>query len=59
MNNKEEIENENIELGISIPLLTQDEMNGIDINIDSVIDKFLKMYVKRKDLVIAQHIIDK
>lgn len=59
MNNKEEIENKNIKLEVSIPLLTQEEINRIDIYMDGIINKFTKMIVKEKDLAIAQYIIDK
>lgn len=55
--NKEEIEN--IKLGTSIPLLTQEEINGININMNEIINKFTKMVVKEKDLAIAQHIIQR
>ena len=59
MNSKEEIKNENIKLEISIPLLTQEEINRIDIYMDGIINKFTKMIVKEKNLAIAQYIIDK
>ena len=55
--NKEEIEN--IKLGTSIPLLTQEEINGIDINMNEIINKFTKMVVREKDLVITQHIMQR
>ena len=55
--NKEEIEKEDRELKISIPLLTQEEINGIDINMNEMIDQFTKMVIKEKDLIIAQYII--
>lgn len=53
--NKEE--NENMKFKVSIPLLTQEEINGIDININEMINKFTQILVKEKDLAIAQHII--
>ena len=55
--NKEEIEKESRGISISIPLLTQEEINGIDLNMNEIVNKFTKMFVKEKDLVIAQHII--
>lgn len=55
--NKEEIEN--IKLGTSIPLLTQEEINGIDINMNEIINKFTKMVVREKDLVITQYIMQR
>lgn len=54
--NKEEIEKEE---KISIPLLTQEEINGIDINMNEFINQFTKMLIKEKDLAIAQHIIQR
>ena len=53
--NKEE--NKNMKFEASIPLLTKEEINGIDINMNGIINKFTKMFVKEKDLAIAQHII--
>ena len=55
---KEEIE-EDRGISINIPLLTQEEINGIDRNINEIINKFTKTVVKEKDLVIAQRIIQK
>ena len=55
--NKEEIEKEDRELKISIPLLTQEDIDRIDINMDEMINQFTKMVVKEKDLIIAQYII--
>ena len=56
--NKEEIEKE-IKFTASIPILTQEEINGIDMNMNEFINQFTKMIVKEKDLVIAQYIIKK
>ena len=50
---------EEIEIKASIPLLTQEEINGIDINMDEVINKFTKMIIKEKDLAIAQYIMQR
>lgn len=56
--NKEGIEKD-IKFTASIPILTQEEINGIDMNMNEIINQFTKMVVKEKDLVIAQHIIKK
>ena len=56
--NKEEIEKD-IKFTASIPILTQEEINGIDMNMNEFINQFTKMIVKEKDLVIAQYIIKK
>lgn len=52
---------ENLEEGIrlTIPLLTQEEINKIDININEITEQFTKMVIKDKDLAIAQYIMDK
>lgn len=55
---KEGIEKD-IKFTASIPMLTQEEINGIDINMNEIINQFTKMVVKEKDLVIAQYIIKK
>ena len=57
--NKEEIEKEEGAIKISMPLLTQEEINGIDLNMNEIVNKFTKMLVKEKDFVIAQHIMQR
>lgn len=54
--NKEEIEKD-IKFTASIPMLTQEEINGIDLNMNEIINQFTKIVVKEKDLVIAQYIV--
>ena len=56
--NKEGIEKD-IKFTASIPILTQEEINRIDLNMNEIINQFTKMVVKEKDLVIAQYIIKK
>lgn len=50
-------EKKNVTIKEKIPLLTQYELNQIDIHIDSLTDEFTKKIVKDKDFAIAQHII--
>ena len=52
---------EELEYGVrlTMPLLTQEEINGIYININEITEQFTKMVIKDKDLAIAQHIMDK
>lgn len=44
---------------ISMPLISDLELNEIDNNMDTIINQFIKQLVKNKDLAIAQHIIQK
>lgn len=53
-----EIEEDNI-LKISVPFITNAELNAIDNNLDSFISQFIKQLVHDKELFIAQHIIKK
>ncbi len=52
---------EELEYGVrlTMPLLTQEEINKINIDIDEITRQFTKMVIKDKDLAIAQHIIGK
>lgn len=52
---------EELEYGVrlTMPLLTQEEINGIYININEITEQFTKMAIKDKDLAIAQYIMDK
>lgn len=52
---------EELEYGVrlTMPLLTQEEINGINIDIDEITRQFTKMVIKDKDLAIAQYIMDK
>ena len=52
---------EELEYGVrlTMPLLTQEEINGIYININEITEQFTKMVIKDKDLAIAQYIMDK
>ena len=43
----------------TIPLITEDEMKKINADFDNMINKFLDMIIKDKDLAIAQYIIKK
>ncbi len=43
----------------TIPLITEDEMKKINVDFDNIINKFLDMIIKDKDLAIAQYIIKK
>lgn len=52
-----DIEKQEERARLTIPLLTQEEINGININMNEIIEQFTKMAIKNKDLVIAQHII--
>ncbi len=57
--NKEEIEEDNRAIKISMPLLTEEEMLKIDNNFNEIVDKIKNQFIKEKDLVIAQYIINK
>lgn len=57
MLNKEEIEDNAVK--ISVPLITDDELRNIDNNFESIVEEFTKSYVKEKELVIAQYIMQK
>lgn len=52
---------EKLEEGVrlTIPLLTKEEIDGIDININEITEQITKMVIKDKDLAIAQYIMDK
>ena len=52
---------EKLEEGVrlTIPLLTKEEIDGIDININEITEQITKMAIKDKDLAIAQYIMDK
>lgn len=52
-------EKEKEAVGISIPLITEDEIIKIDNNLDDIINQFTQQFVHNKDLAIAQHIIQK
>lgn len=52
-----DIEKHEERVRLTIPLLTQEEINGININMNEIIEQFTKMVIKDKDLAIAQHII--
>nr|DAQ49113.1 MAG TPA: hypothetical protein [Caudoviricetes sp.] len=52
-----DIEKQEERVRLTIPLLTQEETNGININMNEIIEQFTKMVIKDKDLAIAQHII--
>lgn len=52
-----DIEKDEEGVRLTIPLLTQEEINGININMNEIIEQFTKMLIKDKDLAIAQHII--
>lgn len=52
-----DIEKQEERVRLTIPLLTQEEINGININMNEIIEQFTKMVIKDKDLAIAQHII--
>ena len=52
-----DIEKHEERVRLTIPLLTQEEINGININMNEIIEQFTKMLIKDKDLAIAQHII--
>ena len=58
MLSKEEIEKDNT-FKISVPLITDEEIRNIDNNFEDIVNEFTKSYVKEKDLVIAQHIMQK
>lgn len=55
MQNKE-IEEDNT-FKISIPLITNAELNAIDNNLDDIVNLFTKQVIHDKDLLVAQHII--
>lgn len=57
--NKEEIEEDNRAIKISMPLLTEEEMLKIDNNFNEIVDKIKNQFIKEKDLAIAQYIINK
>lgn len=44
---------------ISMPLIADEEIRNIDNNFEDIVNEFTKSYVKEKDLVIAQHIMQK
>ena len=56
--NKEEIE-EDRAIKISIPLLTEKEMEEINNNFNEIVKPISEQFIKEKNLAIAQYIIDK
>lgn len=58
MLSKEEIE-ENNAFKISMPLITDEDMRKIDNNFENIVKEFTKIYVKEKDLVLAQYVMKK
>ena len=58
MLSKEEIEKDNT-FKISVPLINDEEIRNIDNNFEDIVNEFTKSYVREKDLVIAQHIMQK
>lgn len=56
---KEEIEEDDRAIKISMPLLTEEEMLKIDNNFNEIVDKIKNQFIKEKDLAIAQYIINK
>lgn len=58
MLSKEEIEKDNT-FKISVPLISNEEIRNIDNNFENIIEEFTKSYVKEKELVIAQYIMQK
>lgn len=51
-----EIEKDNT-FKISIPLITNAELNAIDNNLDDLVNQFTKQVIHNKDLLVAQQII--
>ena len=51
-----DIEKHEERVRLTKPLLTQEEINGININMNEIIEQFTKILIKDKDLAIAQHI---
>lgn len=58
MQSKEEIENDNT-YKISVPLIDSTELNNIDNYYEEIVDRFLKSFIKERELVIVQHIMQK
>lgn len=58
MLSKEEIEEDNT-FKMSIPLITNAELNAIDNNLDDFVNQITKQVIHDKDLLVAQHIIKK
>ncbi|MGN1269360.1 MAG: hypothetical protein ACI4UU_00600 [Clostridia bacterium] len=58
MLSKKEIE-ENNTLKISMPLITDEDIRRIDNNFETIVKEFTKSYVKEKDLVLAQYVMQK
>lgn len=58
MLSKEEIEKDNT-FKISVPLITDEEIRNMDNYFEDIVNEFTKSYVKEKDLLIAQHIMQK
>ena len=54
-----EIEKTEFGFKATVPLLTEDEMKKINDDFDNMINKFLDMIIKDKDLATAQYIIKK
>ncbi len=54
-----EIEKTEFGFKATVPLITEDEMKIINNDFDNIINKFLKMIIKDKDLATAQYIIKK
>ena len=44
---------------ITIPLITEEEIQTIDNNLYSIIERFIELNIKDKDLALSQYIISK
>lgn len=58
MLSKEEIEQDNT-FKISMPLITEEDKRKIDNNFETIVAEFTKSYVKEKDLILAQYVMQK
>ena len=44
---------------IKIPLITEEDIKSIDNNLNSIIEEFIELRIKDKDLALSQYIIQK
>ena len=58
MLSKEEIKKDNT-LKISMPLITDEEIRMIDNNFENIVKEFTKSFLKEKELVLAQYVMQK
>ena len=50
---------EEIKIKVTLPLITNEEIKNIDNNLNDIVHEFVKMQLEQKDMLLAQHIIEK